>query len=300
MSSTLKALGDTLAQAAHHMGSRFSPSGTVIVAVVALSLASAATQTFAASEADGQGVQGTPADHQMSETAQRNVGRAIGAVTGYGLARVFGGGATVKALSTLGGAFVGDRIAKSGVEAKHAQAAQGRAPSAADAVLSRAGRDRPAAGKRMLPDNVAARMDGLVVEAAAARVAAQEQFTIFERAELNAAAAPKDTKAAAEYASARNEFAKSMDGLRVSMSNLSQATRVAGNQGYDVAGYEGAVKEVQSRVDGRTNVYYTNPAIFARAQQIQDSYPHVLGQDDISRMGANGAQRDRSTRMVQR
>lgn len=281
MSATLKSLSNALSQLTSRPGMS-CPAGVWVSGALALALVAGAPERAYANEAGTERVEQPAA--QLSPEAERNVGRAIGGVLGFVAARAADANGVLRVGATAIGAAIGGEVVRGNQNERGAGAAaagQKTGATAADRFLS-AGAGAPAAGKRSLNPQLQTRMASLVVEASAARLVAQELYTVFERAEMDAATQPGNAQARAKYQTARDELQRGVQVAGAGLANLRNAVSVAGQQGYDTTALDPVVKELSTLIDHRSRLSYSAPQIFARAEVLQKSHASLVGVDVLA------------------
>lgn len=299
MSDTMKSFAATLAQVAVRMGPVFGAKGVMVAAIASLALAQPAAAQVSVDLVPGhqplaseQQAIDKSKDTGISEATARNIGRVSGGLLGFGVGRAFGLNGLGEALMAVGGVFAG---AKAGEAIHGSTRTQAFTPGAAADIA--AGEGERANGKgRALPPDIQDRMTGLVVDAAAARVIAQERYASFARAEMDLATRPGHAQERAALGTARVAFEGSMNAFRAALAAMSNAVHVAHQQGYAVQGYIDARSELSRRVGQDGELPLDHPAIVARVAQLR-SHPQAASMkllDESALQGAQVVQRERS------
>lgn len=280
MNPTLVSLAQTLRQVAPAMGQRIFPQGAFVAGVVALAMGAMSAGATAQEHDAGVAPPAPPSQQPMSESATRNVGRAVGGLLGYVASKAADAGSAMTAVLTVGGVLAGDYVAKSQAQARkdaphgdlQGQQAQwdDRLDPAVLAALSVDGRgSRVKLGTQPLPADLAKGLTDLVIDAAAHRLLAQESWKAAHMAASAAAVRPHDAAAAQISAQAAQNFKEAMRRNNQSFYWFRNAVGTLHNGGYDVEKYLALNRVLSQNVDRNGMVQLGHPSIRAKVDELE-------------------------------
>lgn len=253
--SALRLLSNTVNQISSRLGSRMSPQGVAVAAMLALAAAPSMAQSSFDLHRAGDGSlrsswepPGPPRQQAPQRQVEPIVQQGVGSILGYTVGRALKADSTGKAVLAVLGWHVAGQMARADTP-QSAPGASGNAPVARGPGQGAPGVAPGAPIGIALTPEIHARMQGMVMDAAAARLLAQEAVAALDRAEIDQVTLPGDAAARQAVADRTAAVQRSMQDLRTTLSPLSNAVQVLQGKGYEVRDFAQAFAALSTRVE---------------------------------------------------
>lgn len=261
MSNTLRLFSRTLAQVSATPS--MAPRAAMLAGAMAIALAASpahaqgrtAYDLFPQYAAPAPAVQQAPASSPgLSDSATRNVGRAVGGVLGYLTGGAFTKNPITRAVATAGGVLLGQEVAdqvNQGSKVQPANIVQSEVrPGAVRYALYGSGAApagaAKATGTRPLPADLSINMDSLLKDMVAKRELVRQGFIAAERAEVVYATNPRDPEALKAVRAAHDEVQRQTRPFSHALLDYANAVDVLESKGFNVAKHRAAALEVSN------------------------------------------------------